>query len=94
MVVRESLPPYWLFEEIAKAVAILLEAGGKMTRDDLVLKTTRLIGYQRRGSRIETRVRDAIEILEDIEAINQDSDEKVSLNPDVQVDSKLLKRIY
>jgi very-short-patch-repair endonuclease len=81
-------------EEIAKAVALLLEEGGKMTREDLVLETTRLIGYQRRGKRIKQRVGDAIRILEDIGAVDQTSDEKLTLQPGVQVDTELLSRIY
>lgn len=81
-------------EELAKAVVILLEEGGKMTRNDLVLETTRLIGYQRRGNRIKERVQDAIEILENIGAVDQASNEKLALQSDRQIDSALLERIY
>jgi superfamily II DNA or RNA helicase/very-short-patch-repair endonuclease len=81
-------------EELAKAVAVLLEEGGKMTRDDLVLETTRLIGYQRRGKRIKRRVGEAIEILEEIGAITQTSDEKLALQADANIDTGLLNRIY
>jgi very-short-patch-repair endonuclease len=81
-------------EEIAKAIAVLLEEGGRMTRDDAILETTRLIGYQRRGKRIEKRVGDAIDILDDIGAIEIDEDEKINLQPNVELDEKLLDRIY
>ena len=76
-------------EEIAKAIAVLLEEGGRMTRDDAILETTRLIGYQRRGKRIEKRAGDAIDILTDI-----DEDEKITRRPNVELDEKLLNRIY
>jgi superfamily II DNA or RNA helicase/very-short-patch-repair endonuclease len=81
-------------EEIAKAIAVLLDEGGRMTRDDVVLETTRLIGYQRRGKRIEKRVGDAIDILDEAGALEVDTDEKINLRPDVQVDTALLNRIY
>lgn len=81
-------------EEIAKAIAVLLEEGGRMTRDDLVLETTRLIGYQRRGKRIEQRVGAAIDILDGIGAIELDEDEKLILQPGIQIDEALLDRIY
>ncbi|GGJ09839.1 hypothetical protein GCM10008995_19680 [Halobellus salinus] len=81
-------------EEIAKAVAVLLKEGGRMTRDDAILETTRLIGYQRRGNRIEKRVRDAIDILNRIGAIDINEDEKLTLQPDGELDGKLLNRIY
>jgi hypothetical protein len=81
-------------EEIAKAIAVLLEEGGRMTRDDAILETTRLIGYQRRGKRIEKRVGNAINILTDIGAIQINEDEKISLQPNVELDEKLLDRIY
>jgi len=81
-------------EELAKAVAVLLEEGGRMTRDDIVLETTRLIGYQRRGKRIKQRVGDAIDILDESGVIEFDEDEKLSLQSNVQVDATLLNRIY
>ncbi len=81
-------------EEIAKAIAVLLEEGGRMTRDDVILETTRLIGYQRRGKRIEQRVGSAIDILDDLGAIEFDEDEKINLQSDAQIDGKLLNRIY
>jgi hypothetical protein len=81
-------------EEIAKAIAVLLEEGGRMTRDDAILETTRLIGYQRRGKRIEKRVGDAIDILNDIGAIEIDDDEKITRQPNGKLDDQLLNRIY
>ena len=81
-------------EEIAKALAVLLEEGGRMTRDDAILETTRLIGYQRRGKRIQKRVGDAIDILNEIDAIKLDEDKKINLRHSVEVDEELLNRIY
>jgi superfamily II DNA or RNA helicase/very-short-patch-repair endonuclease len=81
-------------EEIAKAIAVLLEEGGRMSRDDVVLETTRLIGYQRRGKRIEKRVGDAIDILGDVGAIEVDEDEKITRQSNVEIDKTLLNRIY
>ena len=81
-------------EEIAKAIAVLLEEGGRMTRDDVVLEATRLIGYQRRGNRINERIGDAIDILNDVGAIEVDEDEKVTLQSNTDLDQKLLDRIY
>ena len=81
-------------EEIAKAVAVLLEEGGRMTRDDAILETTRLIGYQRRGNRIDKRIGDAIDILDDAGVIEVDEDEKVTLQYNTDVDERLLDRIY
>jgi superfamily II DNA or RNA helicase/very-short-patch-repair endonuclease len=81
-------------EEIAKAIAVLLEEGGRMTRDDVILETTRLIGYQRRGKRIKKRVGDAIDILDDVGAIEVDEGEKITLQSDIEIDKTLLNRIY
>jgi len=81
-------------EEIAKAVAILLKEGGTMTRDDLVLETSRLIGYQRRGKRIEERVQGAIELLEDRGAVSQTSSGNQTHHSDANIDAELLSRIY
>jgi hypothetical protein len=80
--------------EIGKAVAVLLEEGGRMTRDDIILETTRLIGYQRRGKRIKKRVGDAIDILSDTGAIEIGKNQKITLQPNVDFDEKLLNRIY
>jgi very-short-patch-repair endonuclease len=81
-------------EEVAKAIAVLLEEGGRMTRDDVILETTRLIGYQRRGKRIEKRGGDAINILNDVGIIEFDEDEKINLQSNVKIDEALLNRIY
>ena len=65
-----------------------------MTRDDAILETTRLIGYQRRGNRIDKRIGDAIDILDDTGVIEIDEDEKVTLQSNTDLDEKLLNRIY
>jgi superfamily II DNA or RNA helicase/very-short-patch-repair endonuclease len=81
-------------EEIAKAIVLLLEEGGRMTREDVILETTRLIGYQRRGNRIKKRVEDAIGILDDLGAIQVDEDERINHQSNIELDKKLLNRIY
>ena len=81
-------------EELAKAIAIILEEGGQMTRDDLELETTRLVGYQRRGKRIKQRIDEAINILDDIGALTQTTDGRVHIDSDASIDNALLARIY
>jgi hypothetical protein len=81
-------------QEIAKAIAVLLEEGGRMTQDDAILETTRLIGYQRRGERIEKRVGEALDILNSTGAIEFNDNNKIELQTNVQTDKVLLNRIY
>jgi len=81
-------------EELAKAIALLLQEGGRMTRDDAILETTRLIGYKRRGKRIKKRVEGAIDILDNAGAIEVNEDGKLNLQPEVDIDETLLNRIY
>ncbi|SEP19240.1 Protein of unknown function [Halorientalis persicus] len=80
-------------EEVAKSVALLLEEGGKMTRDDLGLETSRLFGYQRRGDRIQNRIGAAINTLKEVNVIEENS-ETVTIQSDVEVDTQLLQTIY
>ncbi|WP_435348555.1 DUF5797 family protein [Haloarchaeobius sp. HRN-SO-5] len=79
-------------EEIAKAIALILQEGGEIEEDDLVLETTRMIGYQRRGNRIETRIRDALDLLEEEDLVTRG--ERLSLDSGTDVDSAILSRIY
>ena len=65
-----------------------------MTRDDLELETTRLVGYQRRGKRIKQRIDEAINILDDIGALTQTTDGRVHIDSDASIDNALLARIY
>jgi very-short-patch-repair endonuclease len=81
-------------EELAKAIAVILEEGGQMTRDDLELETTRLVGYQRRGKRIKQRIDAAISILDDIGALVKTADGKLNIDSSVSVDDALLDRVY
>lgn len=79
-------------EEIAKGVALLLREGGDMEADDVVLETTRLFGYQRRGSRIEERIEQAIELLREKGVVT--TNEKVSLNSEFDSDAAILSNVY
>lgn len=81
-------------EEVAKAVALILKEGGQMTKDDLVLETTRLFGYQRRGKRIEDRIEDGLQLLKDIATIHENPEEKIALQEDVDVDIKIPQQVY
>jgi very-short-patch-repair endonuclease/ribosomal protein S27E len=80
-------------EEVAKAVSLLLEEGGQMTRDDLGLETAKLFGYHRRGNRIKNRLTAAITTLKEINAIEENGDQ-IAARPEVDVDTRLLKTIY
>jgi len=80
-------------EEVAKAVSLLLEEGGQMTRDDLGLETAKLFGYHRRGNRIKERLKTAINSLKEIDAIEENGD-RISARPEVDVDNRLLQTIY
>ena len=79
-------------EEIAMAEALLLSEGGQMTRDDLELETARLLGYQRRGQRVQTRLQEAMTFLEENGFI--DSGDRITLNPVGSPQSAILKPIY
>ncbi|QDX41193.1 DUF5797 family protein [Salarchaeum sp. JOR-1] len=79
-------------EEIAKAITVVLREGGAIKEDDIVLETTRLFGYQRRGNRIQTRIGEALSLLEEEEFIKRG--DKVTLNETKHPDSVLLSRIY
>jgi hypothetical protein len=53
-------------EELAKACAIILENGFSIEKDDLVLETARFYGFGRRGQKIRNRIREAIDLMEDL----------------------------
>lgn len=61
-------------EEIEKGAFILLDEGGNMSREDLVTETTRLLGYDRTGKRIQERVQDAVSRLEAANAVEIDGE--------------------
>ncbi|SEH66760.1 Very-short-patch-repair endonuclease [Halopenitus malekzadehii] len=80
-------------EELAKAGYLILEAGTKMTRDDLLLEIARLIGYQRTGANIQNRIDSAIELLLETKcAVSQDG-ETIEYR-DIDADERLLDQIY
>lgn len=79
--------------EIALGVALILDAGFSMTRDDLVIETTRLFGYERVGSRIRDRVNQAIDRLQDEGLVS--GSERLSLDATLtEVRVALLEGIY
>ena len=79
-------------EEVARAIGLILREGGTMTPDDLVLETTRLFGYQRRGKRIEERIEDALSLLETEGLV--DTAGRVSLVEGADPEAAILSRIY
>jgi endogenous inhibitor of DNA gyrase (YacG/DUF329 family) len=79
-------------EEIAKAITLILAEGGAIEEDDLILETTRMFGYQRRGDRIKTRIRDTLSLLEDEELIT--TGDRITLTAEQDPDTTLLARIY
>ena len=79
-------------EEIAKAITVVLREGGAIKEDDIVLETTRLFGYQRRGNRIKSRISEALSLLEQEDLIT--TDDRVTLNETKHPDMVLLARIY
>lgn len=80
-------------EEIAKIGYRLLEHGGKMTRDDLVLETTRRLGYKRTGSRIRSRINRAIDLLTRIQAVEETGHDLRHLD-ELDIDEKLSRIVY
>jgi very-short-patch-repair endonuclease len=79
-------------EEIAKAITVVLQEGGAIKEDDIVLETTRLFGYQRRGDRIKSRINEALDLLEEKNLIT--TDDRITLNTARDPDTVLLSRIY
>lgn len=85
-------------EELAKAAHLLLDAGTRMTREDLVLEVARLIGYQRRGQNITDRIDAAIDVLLEEGCASTDigadgSTEMIEF-VDADIDRVLLNRVY
>jgi very-short-patch-repair endonuclease/uncharacterized Zn-finger protein len=79
-------------EEIAKAIILILEEGGSINEDDILLETTRLFGYQRRGDRIQTRIHDTLSLLQEHDLIMMG--ERISLHTANDPVTTLLARIY
>jgi very-short-patch-repair endonuclease len=80
-------------EELAKAAHLILKAGGRMTRADLILEIARLIGYQRQGENITNRIDSAVELLVSRNCVTTDSNGMME-SVDVDVNQMLLKRVY
>ena len=78
--------------EVAKAITVVLQEGGEIEEDDLVLETTRLFGYQRRGTRIKTRISEALGLLKEKSLIT--TGDKIALSDMKHPDTVLLSRIY
>jgi hypothetical protein len=71
-------------EELAKAGYLLLDNGGAMTRDDVVVEVARLFGYDRTGSRIAERIGDSVDLLLDVDvAAETESDRLEAVGRDV-----------
>jgi very-short-patch-repair endonuclease len=85
-------------EELAKAAHLLLDAGTRMTREDLVLEVARLIGYHRRGQNITDRIDAAIDVLLEEEcastAIGADGSTEMIEFVEADIDRVLLNRVY
>jgi len=79
-------------EKIAKAITVVLQEGGAIKEDNIVLETTRLFGYQRRGSRIKTRISEALSLLDEEGLIT--TGDRTTLNETQHLDMVLLSRIY
>lgn len=76
-------------EELAKAAYLLLDSGGPMPREDVVVEVARLFGYARTGSRIQERLRESIDDLLAADAVTET--EAGRLEPvDCSVDEALL----
>jgi superfamily II DNA or RNA helicase/very-short-patch-repair endonuclease len=80
-------------EELAKAGYLILKAGGRMARADLILEIARLIGYQRQGENITDRIDSAVELLVARNCVNTDSNGMME-SIDRDVDQILLDRVY
>ena len=78
-------------EEIAKAAYVILDNGLEISREDLVLETARQLGYSRIGSNIESRTEHAIDLLEEIGAM--DSGDRLRCI-EVDIDSVLYHQVY
>ncbi|MDL0137875.1 hypothetical protein PNP85_15700, partial [Halobacterium salinarum] len=74
------------------AITVVLQEGGEIEEDDLVLETTRLFGYQRRGTRIQTRISEALGLLKEKSLIT--TGDKIALSDTKHPDTVLLSRIY
>jgi len=86
----ESIP----LEELAYAGHLLLEAGTRMRREDLILEIARLYDYQRIGSKIKERTDEAVDVLLTEGCAELSNDGKYVRYVDVDARSRLLDRVY
>lgn len=80
-------------EELAYAAHLILEAGTRMSREDLILEVARLYNYQRVGANIKERAGDAVDVLVEEECAEMMDEGYVSYL-DVDAVTRLLDRIY
>lgn len=81
-------------EELARAGHLVLDAGTRMTREDLVLEIARLYNYKRTGSNIKSRINEAVDILVDEDCAELEEAGTWTQFVDADVDRRLLDRIY
>lgn len=86
----ESIP----LEELAYAGHLILEAGTRMSREDLILEIARLYEYQRIGSNIKARTDDAVDVLLSEGCAELGDDGEYVTYVDVDAESRLLNRVY
>jgi hypothetical protein len=70
----------------------VLQEGGTVTEDDLVLEVSRLFGYQRRGSRIEERIQDALALLEEVGLVDRGG--RLSIDESIDPEQAILSQVY
>lgn len=86
----ETIP----LEELAYAGYLILEAGNRMRKEDLILEVARLYGYQRIGSKIRGRTDDSVSILLAEGCAELSDDGEFVTYVEVDATSKLLARVY
>lgn len=79
--------------ELARASHLILEAGNKMTREDLVLEVARLYGFSRTGSKIKSRINSAVDLLIQVGTASKGADGMIAYE-DMDIDNCLLVTVY
>lgn len=79
--------------ELARAAHLILEAGNKMTRDDLILEVARLYGFSRTGSSIKSRISSAVDLLVNVGGASEDTSGTVT-HESIAVEDQLLSTVY
>ncbi|MFB6283162.1 MAG: DUF4011 domain-containing protein [Halobacteria archaeon] len=79
-------------EEIAKASYLLIESGGRMSKDDLILEAARLYGFDRLGSNIEKKIHKSVVLLEKLGCVKVEAG---YVEPrDCDVEERILTTVY